>query len=163
MTGSIGTGIGKGRCTLLRKSRGGALIVMHGRSRMTIDSLIPTMPGRSTSGFHRPVGHCLHQARSVVRCWASRMKGEGESRSFRLEHRSTCLAARRLLLACSSVRATSSTAASQKVAVGLHIPNGHPSAKKACSKVLSTGLPVLLWTTRTVETSPRSVRAGELP
>ena len=25
---------------------------MHGRSRMTIDPRIPTMPGRSTSGFH---------------------------------------------------------------------------------------------------------------
>ena len=27
---------------------------MHGRSRLTIDPRIPTMPGRSTSGFHRP-------------------------------------------------------------------------------------------------------------
>ena len=49
---------------------------MHGRSRVTIDPRTPTMPGRSTSGFHRPGRHCLHQARSVVRCRASRMKGE---------------------------------------------------------------------------------------
>ena len=28
------------------------LIIMHDRSRMTIDPRIPTMPGRSTSGFH---------------------------------------------------------------------------------------------------------------
>ena len=49
---------------------------MHGRSRMTIDPRIPTMPGRSTSGFHRPGRHRLHQARSAVRCSASRMKGE---------------------------------------------------------------------------------------
>ena len=27
---------------------------MHGRSRMTIDPRIPTMLGRSTSGFHQP-------------------------------------------------------------------------------------------------------------
>ena len=35
---------------------------MHGRSRMTIDPHIPTIPGRSMSGFHRPGRHCLHQA-----------------------------------------------------------------------------------------------------
>ena len=52
----------------------GCTHVMHGRSRMTIDPRIPTMPGRSTSGFHRPGRHCLHQARNAVRCWASRMK-----------------------------------------------------------------------------------------
>ena len=34
------------------------------------------MPGRSTSGFHRPGRHCLHKARSALRGWASRMKGE---------------------------------------------------------------------------------------
>ena len=32
---------------------GGVLMIMHGRSRKTIDPRIPTMPGRSTSGFHR--------------------------------------------------------------------------------------------------------------
>ena len=36
---------------------GGHTHVMHGRSRMTIDPRIPTMPGRSTSGFHRPDRH----------------------------------------------------------------------------------------------------------
>ena len=54
-----------GRCTQL----------VHSRSRMTIDPPIPTMPGRSTSGFHQPGRHCLHQARGAVRCSASRMKG----------------------------------------------------------------------------------------
>ena len=34
------------------------------------------MPVRSTSGFHQPGTHCLHQARSAVRCSASRMNGE---------------------------------------------------------------------------------------
>ena len=29
------------------------LVVTHGRSRTTADPRIPTMPGRSTSGFHR--------------------------------------------------------------------------------------------------------------
>ena len=48
---------------------------VHGRSRMAIDPRIPTMPGRSTSGFHQLGTLCLHQARSAVRCSASRMKG----------------------------------------------------------------------------------------
>ena len=48
----------------------------QGRSRVTIDPRIPAMPGRSTSGVHRPGRHCLHQARSAVRCWGSRIKGE---------------------------------------------------------------------------------------
>ena len=48
---------------------------MYGRSRMTIDPRIPTMSGRSTSGLHRAGRHCLHQARSAERCWASRTKG----------------------------------------------------------------------------------------
>ena len=60
--------------------RGGGVLDIHawpyGRSRRTIDPRIPTMPGRSTSGFHQPGRHCLHQARSAVRCSASRMKGE---------------------------------------------------------------------------------------
>ena len=55
---------------------GGVLISMRGRSRMSIDPRVPTRPGRSTSGFYRPGRHCLHQARSAVRRWASRMKGE---------------------------------------------------------------------------------------
>ena len=55
---------------------GGCTQVVHGRSRMTVDPRIPTMPGRSTLGFHQTGRHCLHQARSAVRCSASRMKGE---------------------------------------------------------------------------------------
>ena len=44
--------------------RGWGGIVMHGRSLMAIDPRITTMPERSTSCFHRPGRHCLHQARS---------------------------------------------------------------------------------------------------
>ena len=33
------------------------------------DPRIPPMPERSKSGFHRPDRHCLHQARSTLRCW----------------------------------------------------------------------------------------------
>ena len=40
-----------------KRGGGGVLTVMHGRSRMTIDPRIPTMPGRSTSGFHRTGRH----------------------------------------------------------------------------------------------------------
>ena len=47
---------------------------VRGRSHMTIDPRIPTMLGRSTSGFHQPRRHGLHQARSAVRCTSSRMK-----------------------------------------------------------------------------------------
>ena len=49
---------------------------MHGHSRMTIDPRMPTIPGRTTSGFHRPGRHCEHPVRSAVRCSASRMKGK---------------------------------------------------------------------------------------
>ncbi|CAN0529241.1 unnamed protein product [Laminaria digitata] len=45
---------------------GGVRIVMHGLK--TVDRRIPTMPGQSTSGFHRRGRHCLHQERSAVRC-----------------------------------------------------------------------------------------------
>ena len=53
---------------------GGGAQFVHGRSRMTIYPRIPTLPGRSTSGFHQSGRHCLHQARSYVRggkvhCW----------------------------------------------------------------------------------------------
>ena len=56
----------------------GILDTMHGRSRsrMTVDLRTPARPGRATLGFHRPGRQCLHQARSTVRCGASRMKGE---------------------------------------------------------------------------------------
>ena len=43
---------------------------MHGRSRMTIDPRIPTMPGRSTSGFHQPGRHCLTK-RPTVPGWST--------------------------------------------------------------------------------------------
>ena len=46
------------RCFFL----GGGAQFVHGRSRMTIDPCIPTMPGRSTSDFHQPGRHCLHHA-----------------------------------------------------------------------------------------------------
>ena len=46
---------------------------MHGRTRKTINPRIPSMPGRSTSGFHRPGTQCLHQARSAVGCSACRL------------------------------------------------------------------------------------------
>ena len=45
----------------------GCTHVMQGRSRMTIDPGMATIPGRSTSSFHRPGRHCLHQARSAAR------------------------------------------------------------------------------------------------
>ena len=53
--------------------RGGCTQFSHDRSLMSIDPRIPTMSGRSTSGFHQPGRHCLHQARSAVRCSASRI------------------------------------------------------------------------------------------
>ena len=55
---------------------GGGTQFVHGRSRMTIYPRILTMPRRSTSGFHQPGRHCWHQARSAVRCCASRMRAE---------------------------------------------------------------------------------------
>ena len=58
---------------------GGGTQFEHGRSRMTIDPRILTMPARRTSGFHQPGRHCLHQARSAVRCSASRMNGSTAS------------------------------------------------------------------------------------
>ena len=65
---------------LLRRSTGGGggqgTQFVHGRSRMTIDPRIPTVSGRSRSGFHQPGRHCLRRARSAVRCSANRMKGE---------------------------------------------------------------------------------------
>ena len=42
---------------------GGVLDIMHGRSRMITDPRIPTLPGRSTSSFHRPGRHCLYHTR----------------------------------------------------------------------------------------------------
>ena len=65
---------GRGRGGVL--DRRDVLDIMHGRSRMTIDPRIPTMPGQSTSGFRQPGGHSQHQVRSPVRYSASRVKGE---------------------------------------------------------------------------------------
>ena len=58
-----------------RRARGGGRqrvggcthVMMHGRSRMTIDPRIPTRPGRSTSCFHRPGRgvYPIHPARHV--------------------------------------------------------------------------------------------------
>ena len=62
----------------VKRGRGG-IHFMHSRSRMTIRYTplhFPIVSGRSTSGFHRPGRYWLHQARSAVRCSASRMKGE---------------------------------------------------------------------------------------
>ena len=55
---------------------GGGAQFVDGRSRMKMDPRIPTMPGRSMSGFHQPGRRCSQQTRSTVRCSASRMKGE---------------------------------------------------------------------------------------
>ena len=57
------------------------LIVMHGRNVITIDPRIPTMPGRSTLGLHRPGKTLLRRQaeqaeRSAVRGSAGRVKGE---------------------------------------------------------------------------------------
>ena len=49
-----------------RGGEGRVLDAMRGRSRMTRDPRVPTMPGRSTSGFHRPGRHCLNQARGEL-------------------------------------------------------------------------------------------------
>ena len=72
------TAIAKGTNTKKNRSEKeeGVTRAVHGRSRLTIDPRIPTMPGRSTPGFHRPRKYCLHQGRSAVRSWASRIKGE---------------------------------------------------------------------------------------
>ena len=44
--------------------------------RRTRDPRIPATSKRSTSGFHQPGRHRVHQARSAVRCSASRVNGE---------------------------------------------------------------------------------------
>ena len=44
-------------CMAVVVGEGGVLIIMHGRSRMTVDPRIPAMPGRSMTGFHRPGQH----------------------------------------------------------------------------------------------------------
>ena len=66
----------KGSSNVEEEEGGGGTHVMHGRSRVAIDPRVPTMPGLSTSGFHRSGRHCLHQARIAVRCSPSHMMGE---------------------------------------------------------------------------------------
>ena len=56
---SAGGGYGEERGSGRGARGGGAIDIMHGRSRITIDPRIPTIPGRSTSGFHRPNRHRL--------------------------------------------------------------------------------------------------------
>ena len=59
---------------------GGCTQFELGRSRMTINPRIPTMPGRSTSGFHQPDRHCLsdlgiiliQELSALVVLWAGR-------------------------------------------------------------------------------------------
>ena len=51
-----------------RMGRGGACTLsMYSHSHLTINPRIPTLPGRSTSNFHRPGGCCMFQARSAVK------------------------------------------------------------------------------------------------
>ena len=54
-------------------------MVMHGRSHTAIDPCTPAMPGRSTSGLHRPGQALLAPSakRNVREVLASRMKGGG--------------------------------------------------------------------------------------
>ena len=63
-----------------RRRGGGGTQFVHGRSRMTIDLRIPTMPGRSTSSFHQPGRKCLHQARSSREVFGE--SHEGRTASF---------------------------------------------------------------------------------
>ena len=60
---------------------GGHTHVIHGRSRMTIDPRIPTMPGRNTSGFPSPERHCMH-APSVKRREVPGESYEGRAASY---------------------------------------------------------------------------------
>ena len=53
---------------------GGGTHFTHSRSK-TIAPRIPTMRGRSTSDFHGPGRHRVHQARRAMRCSA---KGGGQ-------------------------------------------------------------------------------------
>ena len=54
----------------------GCTKLTHSCMLKTIDLPIPTISGPSTSGFYPPGRHRVHQARSAVRCAASRMKCE---------------------------------------------------------------------------------------
>ena len=81
-----------GRSRLTIEGRGGGVLgVMHGRSRTNMDPRIPTMPGRSNSGFTEQVDIFLHQARSAERYWASRVKGELHPAEDRLSGGFSCM------------------------------------------------------------------------
>ena len=74
--GCAGTaGIGRGR----NRGEGGlgCTSFMHSCSLNTIGPRILILPGRSTSAFHRPGRHRVHQARTAVRYSASRNAGDG--------------------------------------------------------------------------------------
>ena len=54
----------------------------------TVDPRIPTMPGRSSSGFHRPSRHCLHQAEGGGGGWGTaRRRGAGGGREGVVRYR----------------------------------------------------------------------------
>ena len=57
---------------------------------MTIDSRIPTMPGRSTSNFHQPGRHCLHQAPKHREVFGSRGRGGQEGAEQEGRGRTPC-------------------------------------------------------------------------
>ena len=60
----------------IRLIGGVGLSFMHSRSRKAMDPCIPTSRGRTVSDFHRPGRHPVQRARSAVRPWTSRAKGE---------------------------------------------------------------------------------------
>ena len=72
-----GRGRRRGRERVEKGGMGGEVpIIKYDRSRMTIEPRIPTCRNRARWVFDDQAGICLHQARSAVRCWAIRIKGE---------------------------------------------------------------------------------------
>ena len=69
----------KGRKMARGGGRGVVLDVIHGRSRMTIEPRSPTMPGRSTSGCHRPGGTHVMHSRSCMTIDPRREEGSSQS------------------------------------------------------------------------------------
>ena len=65
-----------GTCVFVGGAGAGVQSVVRGFSRMIMEIRIPTIPERSTSGFHHPGRHCLHQPRRAMERSAGRMKGE---------------------------------------------------------------------------------------
>ena len=76
----LGRGVGKGSRAIVGGRGGGGVCSISCMAVvvcLTIDPRMPTMLGRSMSGFHRPGRCCLHQAmRSAVKWPASHMKGQ---------------------------------------------------------------------------------------